>query len=88
MVIIDCSTKHFSRVQASTVPKFKNVADRAIRFDAPWPTEILADISKGDFVMIDWAPYLDVVMKEQYEKTRKCDFSVSVKIHRDNFLNP
>jgi hypothetical protein len=41
----------------------------------------LEDISRGDFVMIDWASYLDVVIKEQYQKNKRCDFSVSVK-HR------
>jgi hypothetical protein len=47
-----------SFAQSSTVQKFRNLGERAIRFDAPWPPEILDDISKGDFVMIDWAPYL------------------------------
>ena len=62
----------------TTVPKFKNLGEKAIRFDLPWPVEILEDISRGDFAMVEWAPYLDVVIKDQYTKNKRCDFSVSV----------
>jgi len=46
-----------------------------------WKTLILDVFDKivsGEFVMIEWAPYLDVVMKEQFKITGKCDFSLSV----------
>ena len=64
--------------QVTTVPKFKNLGEKAIRFDLPWPVKILEDISRGDFAMVEWAPYLDVVIKDQYTKNKRCDFSVSV----------
>lgn len=40
--------------------------------------DVFDKIVSGEFVMIEWAPYLDVVMKEQFKITGKCDFSLSV----------
>ena len=45
----------------------------------PVTQDVLHSIKEEKHILIDWKPTLDLLMKEEYIKTRKCEFAMGIE---------
>ena len=45
----------------------------------PVTPEVLEAIKTDKHILIDWKPTLDLLMKEEYGKTKKCEFEIGIE---------
>ena len=44
----------------------------------PITKDVLDSIKDSDHILIDWKPTLDLLIKSEYAKTKKCEFSLGI----------
>ena len=59
--------------------KFEEAYDMAEFHANPVTQEVLDRIKDDKHVLIDWKPTLDLLMKTEYGKTKRCEYSIGIE---------
>ena len=52
--------------------------DHSLRHANPISEDVVDSIRYDKHILIDWKPTLDLLIKSEYAKTKKCEFSLGI----------
>ena len=58
--------------------KFEKLYKIATFHANPITQDVLDSIKEDDHILIDWKPTLDLLMKSEYARTKKCEFTMGI----------
>ena len=64
-------------MQEAREEKYRTLAEKVIRHQAPFDEGFFNMIIENGHVFIDWKSRLEIMMKDQYQKTKMCDFALA-----------
>ena len=60
--------------------KFEDIYKMSMFHGGPAPSQdVLDSIREDKHVLIDWKPTLDLLMKTEYGKTKKCEYAIGIE---------
>ena len=58
--------------------KFEKLYKMSAFHANPITQDVLDSIKEDDHILIDWKPTLDLLMKSEYARTKKCEFTMGI----------